>query len=180
MWHRAFNLVESGRLPVVAVLKGAVVGGGLELAAATHIRVAEPSAFFALPEGQHGLFVGGGASVRIPRLVGAHRMADMMLTGRVLSAAEAAEVGLVHYAVEQGAGLGRAIELATRIAANSALTNYAVLQVLPRIAEASPETGLLMESLMSAVAQSSAETKDRMGAFLAGRAPKVGASGRTA
>jgi enoyl-CoA hydratase/carnithine racemase len=180
MWHHAFNLVESGRLPVVAVLKGAVVGGGLELAAATHIRVAEPSAFFALPEGQHGLFVGGGASVRIPRLIGAHRMADMMLTGRVLSAAEAADVGLVHYSVEAGAGLARALELAARIAANSALTNYAVLQALPRIAQAPPETGLLMESLMSAVAQSSSETKDRMSAFLAGRAPRVNGSGPTA
>jgi (methylthio)acryloyl-CoA hydratase len=180
MWHHAFNLIESGRLPVVAVLKGAVVGGGLELAVATHIRVAEPSAFFALPEGQHGLFVGGGASVRIPRLIGAHRMADMMLTGRVLSAVEAAAVGLVHYGVEEGAGLARALDLATRIAANSALTNYAVLQALPRIAEASPETGLLMESLMSAVVQSSAEAKGRMSAFLAGRAPKVNASGPTA
>ena len=83
MWHRAFERMERGRLPVVAVLKGAVIGGGLELASATHLRVAEPSAFYALPEGQHGLFVGGGGSVRVPRLIGAHRMADMMLTGRV-------------------------------------------------------------------------------------------------
>ena len=63
-----------------------MIGGGLELASAAHIRVAEPSAFYALPEGQHGLFVGGGGSVRVPRLIGAHRMADMMLTGRVLDA----------------------------------------------------------------------------------------------
>ena len=83
MWHRAFGRIESGRVPVISVLKGAVVGGGLELAAATHLRVAEDSAFFALPEGQRGLFVGGGASVRVPRLIGAHRMADLMLTGRV-------------------------------------------------------------------------------------------------
>jgi hypothetical protein len=73
MWHHAFERLERGRLPVVAVLKGAVIGGGLELATAAHIRVAEPSAFYALPEGQRGLFVGGGASVRVPRLIGAHR-----------------------------------------------------------------------------------------------------------
>jgi enoyl-CoA hydratase/carnithine racemase len=173
MWHHAFSLIESGRLPVVSALKGAVVGGGLELAASTHIRVAEPTAFFALPEGQRGLFVGGGASVRIPRLIGVHRMADMMLTGRVLSAAEADGLGLVHYLVEQDAGLDRALELARRIAANSLLTNYAVLQALPRIAEATPETGLLLESLMSAVAQSSSDAKERMSAFLSGRAAKV-------
>ena len=86
MWHRVFGRLEQGNVPVVSVLKGAVIGGGLELASAAHIRVAEPSAFYALPEGQHGLFVGGGASVRVPRLIGVHRMADMMLTGRVLDA----------------------------------------------------------------------------------------------
>ncbi len=175
MWHEAFARIESGTLPVVAVLKGAVVGGGLELATATHIRVAEDSAFFALPEGTRGLFVGGGASVRVPRLIGAHRMADMMLTGRVLSADEGASMGLVDYRVADGAGLDKALALADRIAANSAVTNYAVLQALPRIAASSPDTGLLLESLMSAVAQSSPEAKERMGAFLSGRAAKVAA-----
>jgi enoyl-CoA hydratase/carnithine racemase len=83
MWHTAFAKIEFGRVPVVSVLKGAVVGGGLELASATHIRIAEKSAYYALPEGQRGIYVGGGASVRVPRLIGVHRMADMMLTGRV-------------------------------------------------------------------------------------------------
>src|SRR6202044_3801878 len=63
-WHRAF---EFGRVPVVAVLHGAVVGGGLELAAACHVRVAERSAYYALPEGSRGIFLGGGGSVRLPR-----------------------------------------------------------------------------------------------------------------
>ena len=59
-WHAAFAQIESGRVPVIAVLKGAVVGGGLELASSAHIRIAERSTFFGLPEGQRGLFVGGG------------------------------------------------------------------------------------------------------------------------
>lgn len=173
MWHAAFARIEGGAVPVVSVLKGAVVGGGLELAATTHIRVAEESAYFALPEGQRGLFVGGGGSMRLPRLIGAHRMADMMLTGRVLSAAEAEQRGLAHYLVPAGAGLHKALELATRIAENAPITNYAVLRALPRIAEADPETGLLLESLMAAVSQASAEAKERMEAFLDGRAAKV-------
>jgi len=173
MWHEAFARIESGMVPVIAALKGAVVGGGLELAAAAHLRVAEDSAFFALPEGSRGLFVGGGASVRVPRLIGAHRMADMMLTGRVLTADEGAEAGLAHYRVRDGAALDKAIELAERIATNSPITNYAVLQALPRIVEASPDTGYLLESLMAAVAQSSTEAKERMNEFLAGRAAKV-------
>jgi enoyl-CoA hydratase/carnithine racemase len=174
MWHEAFTRIESGTLPVIAVLTGAVVGGGLELAAAAHLRVAEESAFFALPEGQRGIFVGGGASVRVPRLVGAHRMTDMMLTGRVLNAEEGAAAGLVNYRVANGAGLTKALELATSIAGNSAITNYAVIHALPRIVQAAPETGLLLESLMAAVAQSSQEAKERMNAFLSGRGRKVG------
>jgi enoyl-CoA hydratase/carnithine racemase len=172
MWHRAFERLERGRVPVVAVLKGAVVGGGLELAAAAHIRVAEPSAFYALPEGQRGLFVGGGGSVRVPRLIGAHRMADMMLTGRVLDADEGHAAGLSHYRVENG--LEHALELARKIADNSPMTNFAVLQALPRIAEANPAEGYLMEALMAAVASGSSEAKERMQAFLEKRAGKVG------
>jgi enoyl-CoA hydratase/carnithine racemase len=173
MWHRAFGHIETGSLPVVAVLKGAVIGGGLELASATHIRVAERSTYYALPEGQRGLFVGGGGSVRIPRLIGAHRMADMMLTGRVYAAEEGHQIGLSHYLVDDGDGFARAVELATKIAGNAPVTNFAVLQALPRIAAASPSEGYLLEALMAAVASGSSEAKARMAEFLAGRTAKV-------
>lgn len=173
MWHRVFELIASGTVPVVAVLKGAVVGGGLELACAAHIRVAEPSTFYGLPEGQRGLFVGGGASVRVPRLIGVSRMADMMLTGRVYDAEQGQAFGLSQYLVPAGAGVTRATEIARLIAANSAVTNFAVIQALPRIAEANPREGYFIESLMAAVAQGTDEAKERMGAFLDGRAGKV-------
>jgi (methylthio)acryloyl-CoA hydratase len=173
MWHRVFERIEHGTVPVVAVLKGAVVGGGLELAASTHIRVAESTTFYALPEGQHGLFVGGGGSVRIPRLIGAHRMADMMLTGRVLDADEGAAVGLSHYLAGEGEGLELATTLARKMAANAAVTNFAVLQALPRIAQAGPDEAYLLESLMAALAGSTDEAQERMRAFLSGRAGKV-------
>src|SRR6478609_9725398 len=86
MWHAALELVQHGPVPVIAALHGAVVGGGLELASACHIRVADSTTFYALPEGSRGIFVGGGGSVRIPKLIGAARMTDMMLTGRVYDA----------------------------------------------------------------------------------------------
>ncbi len=178
MWHRAFGRLEQGNVPVVAVLRGAVIGGGLELASSAHIRVAEPSAFYALPEGQRGLFVGGGASVRVPRLIGVHRMADMMLTGRVYDASDGQEIGLSHYLVDEGEGLAKALELAKKIADNAPVTNFAVLQALPRIAESSPSQGYLLEALMAAVAGGSGEAKARMSAFLEGRATKVGREGR--
>jgi enoyl-CoA hydratase/carnithine racemase len=177
MWHRAFGRLEQGNVPVVAVLRGAVIGGGLELASSAHIRVAEPSAFYALPEGQRGLFVGGGASVRVPRLIGVNRMADMMLTGRVYDATDGHALGLSHYLVGAGEGLTKALELAGKIAANAPITNFAVLQALPRIAESSPSQGYLLEALMAAVAGGSDEAKSRMSAFLEGRATKVARAG---
>ena len=173
MWHAAFDAIQFGRVPVIAVLHGAVVGGGLELASACHIRVAEASAYFGLPEGQRGLFVGGGGSARIPRLIGVARMTDMMLTGRVYSGEEGERAGLVQYLVADGAGMARAMELAQRIAANAPLSNFGVMHALPRIADQSQSEGLFTESLMAAVAESTPEAKERLRAFLDKRAGKV-------
>ena len=164
------DAVQFGPVPVVAVLQGAVVGGGLELASSAHIRVAEASSFYALPEGQRGLFVGGGGSARVPRLIGASRMTDMMLTSRVLDADEGQAVGLSHYRVADGAGLSKGIELAQKIAGNAPLSNYAVMQALPRIADMTQSDGLFVESLMAAIAQGDEAAKQRMRAFLEGKA----------
>ena len=172
-WHKAFEPIEFGTLPVVAVLHGAVVGGGLELAAAAHIRVAEASTFYALPEGSRGIYVGGGASVRVPRLVGVARMMDMMLTGRTYGAEEGYAIGLSQYVVPNGEGLSNGIELAKKIAGNAPLTNFALMQALPRIAESGPAAGYLLEALMAGVAQGDPAAKERLGAFLEGRAAKV-------
>src|SRR5258705_2395190 len=173
MWHRGLDRVQYCRVPVIAALKGAVISARLELACAAHIRVAEPSAYFALPEGQRGIFVGGGGSVRLPRLIGVARMTDMMLTGRVYSATEGSAYGFAQYLTEPGGGLPKAMELAEGIASNAPLTNFAVLQALPLIAEANPQTGLLMESLMATVAQSDKEAKRRIRAFLDRKTAKV-------
>jgi (methylthio)acryloyl-CoA hydratase len=174
MWHRALEKVQFGTVPVVAVLHGACVGGGLEIASACHIRVAESSTFYALPEGQRGIFVGGGASVRLPKLIGVARMTDMMLTGRVLSSAEGLNYGLSQYVVADGEGMEKALELAKRISSNAGMTNYALMHVLPRIAESGQESGLMMESLVAAIAQDAPEAKSRLKDFLEGRAKKVG------
>lgn len=173
MWHRAFERIEYGKAPVVAVLHGAVVGGGLELAASCHVRVAEHSAFYALPEGSRGIYVGGGGSVRIPRLIGVARMMDMMLTGRTYSATEGLAMGLSTYLVGDGEGFAKGLELATRIATNAPLTNFAVTHALPRIAEMDPGSGLAVESLMASIAEAGSEAKERLKAFLEKRGPKV-------
>lgn len=173
LWHAAFEQIQFGPVPVVAALHGAVVGGGLELAAACHVRVADATTYFALPEGQRGLFVGGGGSARIPRLVGVARMMDMMLTGRVYDAEEGVRAGFAQYLVPAGQSFPRALELARRIATNAPLSNFAITQALPRIADQSQSHGLFTESLMAAVAESTPDAKQRLRDFLEKRAGKV-------
>ena len=173
MWQRAFEQIEFGPVPVISALKGAVVGGGLELAAATHIRIAERSTFYALPEGMRGIFVGGGASVRVPRLIGVARMADLMLTGRRYDAEEGAALGLSQYVVDDGSGLRGRPRPGRPDRGNAPQTNFAIIQALPRIAEVSPREGYFMEAMMAAIAQGTDDAKSRMQAFLDGRAEKV-------
>ena len=126
-----------------------------------------------LARGQRGIFVGGGGSVRLPRLIGVHRMADMMLTGRTYGAAEGVALGFSQYLVEDGEGFAKGLALAEAMAGNAPLTNFAVIQALPRIAESDPRVGYLMELLMAAVAQGDGEAKARVNAFLEKRAAKV-------
>ena len=173
MWHRVLDQVQFGTVPVIAMLQGAVLGGGLELASAAHIRVAERSAFYALPEGQRGIFVGGGGSVRVPKLIGMARMTDMMLTGRVYNAEEGMAIGLSQYLVDNDTGLDKAIELAKKIATNAPVTNYALMHVLPRITDSNPEQGLMMESLIATVSKNMPEAKERLKLFLDGKAKKL-------
>jgi (methylthio)acryloyl-CoA hydratase len=176
-WHRAFQNIQFGRVPVFAVLHGAVVGGGFELAAAAHVRIAEASTFFALPEGQRGIFLGGGGSVRIPRLIGVPLVQDMMLTGRSLSADEGHAAGASQYLVPEGEGLALALALARKAASNADMTNLAVLHVLPRIAEADPAMGYITEALAASMAQNMPEAKQRVRDFLAKKAAKVARPG---
>jgi len=172
-WHAALEKVQYGPVPVVAALHGAVVGGGLELASACHIRVADDSTFYALPEGSRGIFVGGGGSVRIPKLIGVARMTDMMLTGRVYNAADGERAGFAQYLVPAGEAFDKALELALRVAQNAPLTNYALMHALPRIAEQSADHGFFTEAMMAGIAQSAPEAKQRVRAFLDGKAAKV-------
>ncbi len=176
MWHAALERVQYGPVPVIAALHGAVVGGGLELASACHIRVADASTFYALPEGSRGIFVGGGGSVRIPKLIGVARMTDMMLTGRVYNAEDGERAGFAQYLVPEGTAFDKALELAMRVAQNAPLTNYALMHALPRIAEQPADQGFFTEALIAGIAQSAPEAKERVRDFLEGRAAKVAKS----
>lgn len=148
----ALDHIQFGKVPVVAVLRGAVTAGGLELAASAHVRVAERSTLYALPGDSQRVLFTGAVSRRLARLIGPTRIVDMMLTGRAYSAAEGQEIGLSTYLVDDGEGLAKGLELAERIAANSPMTNIAITQMLPLIAQTDPANGFALEALMEAVA----------------------------
>jgi len=171
-WHEVFDLIARGPIPFVAALHGAVVGGGLELAMAAHVRVADETVMCGLPEGQRGIFVGGGGTVRIQRVVGTTVMMDMMLTGRLLNSAESLQEHIVRYVVPAGEGLDKARTLAERIARNSVETNWMIINVLPRVQDLSHDDGLFVEQLNSARARPP-EAEARLREFVEGKAKPI-------
>ena len=171
-WHEAFNKMEYGGVPVIAALKGAVVGGGLELASAAHIRVADASTYFALPEGQRGLFTGGGATIRVAGLVGKARMIDMMLTGRIYRGQEAVDVGLTQYLVE-GSSLDVAVSLAKRAAENLPLTNFAICSAISHIGNMSALDASYAEAVVAGIVNTQPDARARLDAFRKGTGPKI-------
>jgi enoyl-CoA hydratase/carnithine racemase len=171
-WHRVADQIEFGGLPVLAALTGSVIGGGMEIAACAHVRVAEPSVRFQLPEGRRGIFVGGGASVRVGRLLGADRMREMMLTGRSYGAEDGERLGLCHYSVGEGEALGKAMDLARTIADNAPFSNYLMIQSLSRIGDMSRNDGLFAESLAASLSVTTDGAAEGLRAFLEKRPPK--------
>ena len=164
--HATLDAIQFGGRPVIAALHGAVIGGGLEVATATHIRVAEPDTFYQLPEARRGFYVGGGASVRVARIIGSGRMVEMMLTGRKFDAEAGDRLGLSHYVADAGKSFDKALELAEIVAANAPMANYLIMQALPRIESMSASDGLWTESMIQALSLVSDDAREGMAAFL--------------
>jgi len=171
-WHEAFNKMEYGGVPIIAALKGATVGGGLELASAAHIRVADETTYFALPEGQRGLFTGGGATIRVSELVGRARMIDMMLTGRIYKAEEALSVGLCQYVVE-GNSEEKALEIAKATAEVPPLSNFAICSAISHSRNMSALDAAYMEAFVAGVVNTQPASNERLAAFADKTAARV-------
>lgn len=176
-WHRAFDKIQHSGIPVIACLQGAVVGGGLELASAAHIRVADISTYFSLPEGTRGIFTGGGATVRTAKIITPNRMVEMMLTGRVMDIHEGLRLGLAHYVCNHPENpvpaYDFALSLAEKVAGNAPLSNYAIVSSINKIADMSATDGLFAEGLMAAVVQTGNDVQGRLNDFVNKRAHKV-------
>jgi enoyl-CoA hydratase len=133
-------LLKGRRLskPLIAAVEGPAIAGGTEVLQATDIRVAAESARFGVSEARWGLFPLGGSAVRLPRQIPYTLAADILLTGRHLTATEARDIGLVGRVVPDGHALETALEIADQVAANGPLAVQAVLQTM-RDTEGMPE-----------------------------------------
>ncbi|MDY6834586.1 MAG: enoyl-CoA hydratase-related protein [Chloroflexota bacterium] len=169
--HRVFDRIELFDKPILAAIHGYAFGGGLELAMACHIRIAEDRSTFSVPEGKLGFFVGGGASMRLPRLIGKSKSLEMFFSGKALGAEEACQIGLVHKVTSQENLYPMCLQYAANLCGNSIITNMLVINVLNQSSEIHPQSALLMESLAAGLVKSSEDCTEGITAFFNKRQP---------
>lgn len=164
--HKLFDSIQYCGRPVIAAMHGAVIGGGLELASCAHIRIADKTTFYQLPEGRRGIFLGGGGTVRIARLIGVGRLTEIMLTGRRIEVDKGEQLGLSHYVVEPGKSMELALEIAQNVAANAKISNYMMLNALSMIEDMPAQAGLFTEAVAQALTLTSPDAQKGIDAFL--------------
>ena len=158
-------LVRDIRKPVIAGLKGWVLGGGMEIAIAADIRVAGKSAKIGGPEVTRGWIGGGGASQMLPRLVGIGQAMKMLLTGDPVDADTALRIGLVEEVVDDAAVEGRVMELAKKIASFSPVATVAVKAGVRAAISMSLEQGLRYENELHTICMSDNARHEGIKAF---------------
>jgi len=166
-------LLKGRRLskPLIAAVEGPAVAGGTEILQATDVRVAGESARFGVSEARWGLFPLGGSAVRLPRQIPYTIAADILLTGRHLSAAEARDVGLIGHVVPDGQALGKALELAGLIAANGPVAVQAILRTIRETEGLAENDAFKVESRIGMQVFRSDDAKEGPRAFIEKRRP---------
>ncbi|GAA0907766.1 crotonase/enoyl-CoA hydratase family protein [Virgisporangium aurantiacum] len=166
-------LLKGRRLtkPLIAAVEGPAIAGGTEILQATDIRVAGASARFGVSEARWGLFPLGGSAVRLPRQIPYTIAADILLTGRHLSAAEAKEIGLIGHVVPDGQALPKALELAELIAANGPVAVRAILRTIRETEGMHENDAFKIEARIGMEVFRSDDAKEGPRAFLEKRRP---------
>jgi enoyl-CoA hydratase len=159
-------------MPTIAAIEGNALGGGLELALACDIRIAAQRARLGLPEVRLAVTPGAGGTQRLPRVVGAARAKELILTGRVLTAVEAERIGLVAEVVPDGQAVARAEEIATEIAARGPLAVREAKRLVDAALDLPLEAGIAAELDASVRIFASDDLAEGARAFLDKRAPE--------
>jgi enoyl-CoA hydratase len=166
-------LLKGRRLtkPLIAAVEGAAIAGGTEILQATDIRVAGRSARFGISEARWGLFPLGGSAVRLVRQIPYTVAADLLLTGRHITADEALAVGLIGHVVDDGHALAKALEIAELIAANGPLAVQAILQTIRESEGMAESEAFALESKLGMAVFASDDAKEGPRAFAEKRKP---------
>lgn len=170
--QRVYETLEQSPKPVIAAVNGYAFGGGCELALAAHIRLASENAVMGLPEVTLGIIPGYGGTQRLPRLVGAGRALELMLTGRRVKADEAERIGMVNRVVPREQLLEEAEKLAVAILRNGPLAVAAVIEAVNRGLQLSLGDALRLESGLFGMLAASEDMHEGMRAFLEKRPAK--------
>jgi enoyl-CoA hydratase len=167
-------LLKGRRLtkPLIAAVEGPAVAGGTEILQACDIRVAGASARFGVSEARWGLFPLGGSAVRLPRQIPYTVAADLLLTGRHITAAEALSIGLIGHVVPDGQALGKALEIAAAIAANGPVAVRAILRVIRETEGMAENEAFTLEAKVGMAVFASEDAKEGPRAFAEKRQPR--------
>ncbi|PRX51233.1 short chain enoyl-CoA hydratase [Prauserella shujinwangii] len=170
---RIDGLLKGRRLtkPLIAAVEGPAIAGGTEILQGTDIRVAGESARFGVSEARWGLFPLGGSAVRLPRQIPYTVAAEILLTGKHITAAEAKEIGLIGHVVPDGTALDRALEIAERIAANGPLAVQAILRTMRDTEGMHEEEAFKLDAQYGVTVFASEDAKEGPRAFAEKRTP---------
>lgn len=165
------KLIENFRKPVIAAINGYALGGGTELALACHIRIASENAKMGQPEVKLGLIPGFGGTQRLARLVGKGKAMELILSGKMIDAREALEIGLVNQVVPLSELKGTCEKLAKEIVANAPLALEYAIQAINEGLDKDLDEGLLLEADLFGLSCETKDSKEGTKAFLEKRKP---------
>ena len=169
--QRLYSRLEELDIPVIAMINGLCLGGGCEVALACDIRIASDNAKFGQPEILLGVIPGGGATQRLPRLVGQGAAREIIFTGDIIDATEAWRIGLVNRVVPAGELKKVTMEMAQKIAARGSLSLRMAKRALRMSQEIGVTAGLAFEALAETAAFCSPDRKEGVDAFFEKRQP---------
>ncbi|ABG03348.1 short chain enoyl-CoA hydratase [Rubrobacter xylanophilus DSM 9941] len=169
---RMMEAIEQAPFPVIAAINGYALGGGLELALACDIRVAAENAVFGFPEVTIGIMPGAGGTQRLPRVIGSGIARELVFTGRMVSAREAKEIGLVNRVVGEGEALGAAREMARQIAGNAPLAVRSAKIAMNVARNTDLASGIEHEGDLFALLFTTEDAREGLSAFAGRRKPE--------
>jgi enoyl-CoA hydratase len=169
--QQLFDRIENFSIPVIAAIHGAVLGGGMELAMACHIRIVTEKTKLGLPELSLGIIPGFAGTQRLPRYVGTAKAYEMILTGEPISAKEAYEFGLVNQIVGEEEVFDVANTLASKIASKSRPTINRIMQLIPYAKPENFANGVKAEAVAFGEIFGSEDAKEGVQAFIEKRKP---------